>query len=66
MTDIAHYRAALDRLPPLDRAVFLLNAMDDLDYREIAFRLGIGTDEVTRRIARALVEIVEVLYPEPW
>jgi len=47
-------RRRLDLLPGLPRAVFLLNRIDDLDYGQIRFRLGIGTKMVERCLAEAI------------
>ena len=44
----------LDILPPITRAVFLLHRIDDLSYEQVAWRCGIGIDEVTIRMADAL------------
>lgn len=49
--------AALDTLPCLTRAVFMLHRLDDLPYDEIAWRCGIAIDEVTLRMADALTGI---------
>lgn len=35
--------------------MFLLLRFDALDYGQIAWRLGIGIDEVERRVARAML-----------
>lgn len=51
--DLDLIRRRLDTLPMLPRAVFLLHRIDALDYGEIAWRLGIGIDEVERCVARA-------------
>lgn len=55
------YRAAVDALPPLTRAVFLLHRLDGLGYGEIAMLLRIDTDDVTSHIAEALVRIDRAL-----
>jgi DNA-directed RNA polymerase specialized sigma24 family protein len=44
----------LDMLPTLPRAVFLLHRIDDLDYSQIGFRLGIGIKVVERHFAEAI------------
>lgn len=49
--------SALDTLPLLTRAVFLLNCRDDLSYADIGWRCGISIDEVTVRMGDALVAI---------
>jgi RNA polymerase sigma-70 factor (ECF subfamily) len=55
------YRAAVDALPPRTREVFLLHRVDELTYRQIAERLGIGIRTVEWHIAEALVRIGESL-----
>jgi len=55
------YRAAVDALPPRTREVFLLHRVEDLTYRQIAERLGIGIRTVEWHIAEALVRIGESL-----
>lgn len=54
---LALYEAAVDKLPPLTRLVFLLHRVDDLSYGEIADRLVITTRAVECCIAEALVMI---------
>lgn len=41
------------------RAVFLMHRLDSLGYAEIAQRLGIAVAEVERRMAEAMVVLVE-------
>jgi hypothetical protein len=53
--------AALETLPCLTRAAFLLSARDNLPYIEIGWRCGISTDEVTVRIGDALLGIDRAL-----
>ncbi len=55
------YRAAVDALPPRTREVFLLHRVEELTYRQIAERLGIGIRTVEWHIAEALVRIGESL-----
>ncbi|MBL8645973.1 MAG: RNA polymerase sigma factor [Sphingosinicella sp.] len=55
------YRAAVDALPPRTREVFLLHRVDELTYRQIAERLGIGIRTVEWHIAEAQVRIGEAL-----
>lgn len=50
-------RRALDRLPMLQRVVYLLCAMDGVDHAGVAFRLGISTLAVETYLADALVQI---------
>jgi hypothetical protein len=57
--------AALDTLPRLTRAAFLLSARDELPYAEIGWRCGITVDEVTVRIADALLGINRAMDDRP-
>ena len=43
---------ALEGLPPEQRAVFVLRAVEDMSYREIAQVLGVRVGTVRSRIAR--------------
>src|SRR5690348_5765813 len=56
---------ALETLPCLTRATFLLSARDNLSYPEIGWRCGIGVDEVTVRIADALFGIDRAMNGRP-
>jgi DNA-directed RNA polymerase specialized sigma24 family protein len=47
----------LDGLPRLTRLVFLLHSVDELPYDKVAWRGGISVDEVTLRIANAIVAL---------
>jgi len=47
------------RMDAMTRAVFLMHRLDSLGYAEIAQRLGIAVTEVERRIAEAMVVLVE-------
>lgn len=55
------YLAAVDALPRRTREVFLLHRVEELTYRQIAERLGIGIRTVEWHIAEALVRIGETL-----
>lgn len=57
--------AALETLPCLTRAAFLLSARDKLSYPEIGWRCGIGVDEVTVRIGDALLGIDRAMNGRP-
>ncbi|PTS90580.1 hypothetical protein DBR17_01270 [Sphingomonas sp. HMWF008] len=50
-------RRAVAALPERERAVFWLCAVEGLDYRAIAERLGISLAEVERLLAAALLVI---------
>jgi RNA polymerase sigma-70 factor (ECF subfamily) len=54
---------ALDRLPPDDRDVLILQSMEDLNYEEIAEVLKISVAAVTSRLHRARVRLREALGP---
>lgn len=57
--------AALETLPRLTRAVFLLNCRDDLPFAEIGWRCGISIDEVTVRMGDALLAIERTMQSGP-
>ena len=42
---------AVSRLPLWPREVFILHAVDELDYPAVAERLGIGVADVERELA---------------
>ena len=54
---VARMRAAVAALPEPEQTVFLLHAVDELDYATVGARLGIGADEVERLLASALVRL---------
>lgn len=56
---------ALETLPPLTRAVFLLNRLDDLSYDDIGGRCGITVDEVTVRMTDALIGVDRYMRSQP-
>lgn len=60
--------AALARLEPLERDVYVLGAMEDLLNDEIASRLGLSVSEVERLLAAALCRLDRELSaaPRPW
>ncbi|HEV7290100.1 sigma factor-like helix-turn-helix DNA-binding protein [Sphingomonas sp.] len=47
------------RMDAMTRAVFLMHRLDSLGYAEIAQRLGIAVGEVERRIAEAMVVLIQ-------
>lgn len=51
------YRRLLGELPDRTRDVFLLHRVDELTYKEIGKRLGIGVPTVQYHVARALAHI---------
>jgi RNA polymerase sigma factor (sigma-70 family) len=54
---LARVRAAILRLPPRCRAVYLMHRVDGLSYPEIARRAGISTKAVEKQMSRALREL---------
>ncbi len=58
------YRSAVDALPPRTREVFLLSRVEDVDYREIAERLGISIRTVEWHVAQAIIRIDQALNRE--
>lgn len=55
--DQRRYVEALETLPLLTRAVFLLASRDKLPYAEIGWRCGISIDDVQVRMTDALFDI---------
>jgi RNA polymerase sigma-70 factor (ECF subfamily) len=54
---------ALGRLPPEQRAVFVLRVVEEMSYKEIAASLGINVGTVMSRLARAREKLREALAP---
>lgn len=54
---IARIRAIVMQLPHLEREVFLLHCVSELEYREVAWRLDITVDVVQSALAKALAQI---------
>jgi len=54
---LARVRAAILRLPPRCRAVYLMNRVDGMSYPEIARRCGISVKAVEKHISHALREL---------
>lgn len=57
----ARYREAVATLPPRMREVFLLHRVEELAYREIAERLGIGIRTVEWHFAEAMLRLARAL-----
>lgn len=55
--DQRRYIEALETLPRLTRAVFLLGSRDQLPYAEIAWRCGVSEQDVQVRVVDALIHI---------
>ncbi len=49
-----NYRLALDKMPEIQRAVFLMSRVENLKYAEIAERIGISVKAVEKRMKNAL------------
>jgi len=54
-------REALDRLPPIDRDVFLMREVGGLSYDEISFACQLTPDAVRSRLHRTRQELRRVL-----
>ena len=52
---------AIDALPTLERATFILARADGLSFAEIAFRLGLDASRVENHFAKALSSISATL-----
>ncbi|WP_407696471.1 sigma factor-like helix-turn-helix DNA-binding protein [Sphingomonas abietis] len=52
--DRTSYLSALEELPVIERATFILASTDGLSYREIGFRLGMDSSSVETHFAAAL------------
>ncbi len=50
----AKYETALNKMPELQRVVFLMNRMEAKKYKEIAEAVGIGIKAVEKRMSQAL------------
>ncbi len=57
--ELVRLERRMRRMDAMTRAVFLMHRLDSLGYAEIAQRLGIEVGEVERRIAEAMVVLVE-------
>jgi RNA polymerase sigma factor (sigma-70 family) len=55
---------AVARLPKLDREAILLRFFEDLEYEEIARRIGITESAARKRVSRALKRLQKTLGPE--
>ena len=57
-------RGIVSRMEPRTREVFLLSAVAERSYFEIAEWLGIDLDEVEARLAEAILELARALQQE--
>ena len=60
--ELVRLAAAIDTLPMAERAVYLLGAVDGLDYPQIGFRLGVSVGEVERLTAGAVFAVDRALH----
>ncbi|AQR75123.1 sigma-70 family RNA polymerase sigma factor [Sphingomonas sp. LM7] len=58
-SELIRLRRALDCMPEADRRVFELARFDDLDYRDIASRLGLTVQQVEAHLARAIRHLAD-------
>ena len=54
-------RAAIDKLPPERRKIFIMNRFNELSYKEIAGKLGLSVKTVENQIGKALKFLREEL-----
>ena len=54
-------QAAVDRLPPRAREVFLLRRIDNLSLVEVADRLGLSVSTVEKHLTRAMAELTRAM-----
>jgi len=54
-------QAAVDRLPPRAREVFLLRRIDNLSLLEVADRLGLSVSTVEKHLTRAMTELTSAM-----
>ncbi|HKE47440.1 MAG TPA: RNA polymerase sigma factor [Rhodanobacteraceae bacterium] len=59
LESLARVRAAILRLPPRCRAVYLMHRVEGLSYPEIARRCGVSTKAVEKHMSHALRELRE-------
>ncbi|MEM6396944.1 MAG: RNA polymerase sigma-70 factor [Bacteroidota bacterium] len=57
-------REAVENMPENQRAVFLMNRIDGMTYKEIAQNLDIGVKAVEKRMHRALIHLRKSLKKE--
>jgi RNA polymerase sigma-70 factor (ECF subfamily) len=57
------YRAALKKLPPRRREIFVLSREHGLTYKEIGLRLGVSVKTVEVQMSRALQQMRDELNP---
>ena len=54
---LGRLEAAMSRLNPVTREIFLAKRLDGMSYSEIARRTGLSVRQVERHIAKALMTI---------
>jgi RNA polymerase sigma-70 factor (ECF subfamily) len=57
------FQDALEALPPEQRAVFVLRAVEEMSYKEIAEALGLSPGTVMSRLFRAREKLARALAP---
>lgn len=62
---LAHLRAALDRMDPIDREVLALRHFEELSNQEVAALLGIQSAAASKRYVRALERLKDALEQTP-
>ena len=62
---IERLEAGLQRMPKLQREIFLAIRLDDLSYAEIAERTGLTVKQAERHFARSMVTLLEAFDGRP-
>jgi RNA polymerase sigma factor (sigma-70 family) len=58
-----HLRLAIREMPERTRRIFVLNRIEELNYREVAARLGISESSVQKHLAKGLQHIMQRMKP---
>jgi RNA polymerase sigma-70 factor (ECF subfamily) len=56
---LSRVSAALERLSPRTREIFLMHRVENIKYREIAQRFGISVSAVEKHVAKAVLFLAE-------
>ncbi|HEV7288856.1 sigma-70 region 4 domain-containing protein [Sphingomonas sp.] len=57
--------AKLQRMPKLQREIFLAIRLDDLSYAEIAERTGLSAEQVEQHFAQSMLALLDALDGRP-
>ena len=62
--ELRHLQSALDRLPNRCRQAIVLRKIEGLSYREIAQRMGIAEDTVSKHLREGMYVLADALHSE--